>query len=519
MNRSSSNTVLVMGAGHNGLICASALAMSGYNVNVLEARSDFGGAAATSTFSCGCQVSRAANVLSLLDQAVLNLIDRHIDVEWSDLFLVPNPQRVIHSADSTLTIRALPVDDLVRDLSSQTGESEVAIQGIFRDLDLAASSVSDLWTDPYASRALFTDRLNTAYLGCARDFLDGSIETFTTRHLESEQLRVAFGALGSLTTALLSEAGSAFCLLYLASGNLSFSPNYALVRGGIGTISQLLVEAAKAEGVRLVAGEGVSAIQVRDDEVECIVTTLGRRLIADYYVSGFGPTMTQRLCISVDEQKKRNATPEKPITALHETACAKLICLLPAAMARSLFRQGDEPVVQRVFCAGTFEHNRSADAANRGIPSELPTIELTAPAIIGAERSCTEHIPVCIYGLYFPYDWCRSVLNEQKLHEEICSRMFRSLDHIMPGLSKLLVIKEILTPLSLEREFGMLHGDVDHGSFAHGNILDNRGYSMLPHGSSPTRKLFNCSAGIHPGGLVTGRPGLTCAKTIIGLDR
>lgn len=516
MSKRPHTTVLILGAGHNGLICATVLAKSGYDVTVLEARSDFGGAAATSTFTCGCQVSRAANVLSLLDKAVLNLIEEHVEVDWNDLFLVPDPQRVVHSSDATLVIRALPADELIRDLSSQTGESELSIQRIFTDIESAAISVADLWTDPYASRALFAERLNAVYKNCAHDFLDGSIESFVSHRLESEQLRIAFGALGSLTTAHLNEVGSAFCLLYLASGNLPFSPNYALPKGGMGVISHLLVKTAQASGVRLVAGEGVSAILVSNDEVEGVVTTSGRHVHADCYVSGFGPAMTQSLCVDLDEQNSAAISRVAQITALHETACVKLVCLLPVASAMDAFRQGSDIITQRVFCAGTQEHNQSAEAANRGEPSNLPTIEVTAPAMIGAERACSEHIPVCIYGLYFPYAWCVSVSDENKLREEICTRVFRSLEQIMPGLSKLLMIKEVLTPLTLEREFGMLRGDVDHGSFANRNVLDHRGYAILPHGTSPTRKLFNCSAGIHPGGLVTGRPGLTCAKTIIG---
>ena len=458
-------------------------------------------------------------MLSLLDRAVLNLIEEYLQVDWKDLFLVPDLQRVVHSSDATLVIRVLPAAELVRDLSSQTGESELAIQKLFSDLDGAASSVSDLWTDPYASRALFTERLNTVYQGCAREFLDGSIDSFVSRRLKSEQLRIAFGALGSLTTAHLGEVGSAFCLLYLASGNLSFSPNYALLKGGMGVIAHLLVESAQASGARLVAGEGISTIHIRNDEVECVETTSGRRISSDCYISAFGPAMTQRLCVNLDIHNNADLLRAGQFAALHETACAKLVCLLPVAAGMDAFRQGNDVIVQRVFCAGMQEHNRFTEAAGRGEPSDLPTIEVTAPAIIGAERACSEHIPVCIYGLYFPYGWCCSMSDEDKLREEICLRMFRSLEHIVPGLSKLLVVKEVLTPLTLEREFGMLRGDVDHGSFANRNVLDRRGYAILPHGTSPIRKLFNCSAGIHPGGLVTGRPGLTCAQTIIGLGK
>lgn len=519
MSKRSSTTALIIGAGHNGLICATMLAKAGYDVTVLEARPDFGGAAATSTFACGCQVSRAANVLSLLDQAVLNLIEEHVQVNWDDLFLVPNPQRVVHSSDATLVIRALPIAELVRDLSSQTGEPELTIQRMFNDIERAATSVSGLWTDPYASRAMFATRLNSVYQDCARDFLDGSIESFVSSRLDSEQLRIAFGALGSLTTSQLNEAGSAFCLLYLASGNLPFSPNYALPKGGMGAIGHLLVESAQTSGARLVAGEGVSAILVRNHEVESVVTTLGRRVSADCYVSAFGPAMTERLCVSLDAHNTTDLPGVGQGTALHETACAKLVCLLPVAAAMDAFRLERDVIVQSVFCAGMQEHNRLAEAASLGEPSDLPTIEVTVPALIGAESACSEHIPVCIYGLYFPYAWCASVADEDKLREDICTRMFRSLEQIAPGLSKSLVVKEVLTPLTLEREFGMLRGDVDHGSFANHNVLDRRGYAMLPHGTSQTRKLFNCSAGIHPGGLVTGRPGLTCAQTIIGLGK
>jgi phytoene dehydrogenase-like protein len=508
-------TALVFGAGHNALICATLLAKAGYAVTVVESQPYFGGAATNTAFNCGCQVSRGANVLSLLDDDVLNLIGQYIDVDWKDLFLVPNPQRILHSAHETLVIRALAESDLVRDLSSQTGEPENAIQRLFEDLGRAALAVADLWTDPFASRSLYVQRLNGVYQGCASDFLDGSIESYVTRRVRSEQLRIAFGALGSLIAAHLNEAGSAFCLLYQASGNLAFSPNYALVRGGIGTISQLLIKTAEASGVRLIAGEGVSAIHIRDSEIDYLVTSSGRRLYADCYVSGFGPAMTQLLCTSSDLKTVCDFMPLSGRGATHETACAKIVCLLPVSVAMEAFRQGDELVVQRVFCAGMDEHSRSAQSANRGVPSDRPTIEVTAPAMIGAERACAEHIPVCIYGLYFPYDWCRSVADESKLEEEICERVFWSLEQMMPGLSQALTIQEVITPLTLERDFGMFRGDVDHGSFANGNVLDRRGYGILPHGTTPTRKLFNCSSGIHPGGFVTGRPGLTCAKTIL----
>ena len=170
--------------------------------------------------------------------------------------------------------------------------------------------------------------------------------------------------------------------------------------------------------------------------------------------------------------------------------------------------------MRTIFCGGLEEFSSAASDAHGGHPSDFPYVEVTATALALETDACPAHIPISLYALFFPYDWCLS-LGERGAERHIVARVRASLARWDPLLASELDVRDVLSPLSLEKEFGMWRGDVDHGSFADGNLLETRGYGRLPHGTTEFRNLFNCSSGIHPGGLVSGRPGLVCAQTVI----
>ncbi len=505
MKRGKAQRTLVLGGGHNGLVCASLLARSGLSVTVIEAAPTFGGAASTYQFTCGCQISRAANSISLLDIDVVRLIGNYN--KELPAFTVPDPQLVVFSGSSPITLRPLSAEALAADLSRQTQEPIEALLLFFSDLSAAAAAVAHLWTDPYASRERFMDALAAVDSRYKARFLENSIHSTVSEYFSSSGLQLVLGSLNSIVPVPITEPETSFCLLYLGSGNLGFSPNYALVQSGMGHLARLLEDTARATGVSLNANEAALAINIADGAVSSVSTSQRREISADLYVSAFGPIPTSRLMSPAGKHQHLKI-------GAHETACAKLNCLAPRDLACRLLRRDGRPTAKVVFCGSIEDLESAARDAQRGVPTTNPFIELMAPSLIGAESSCPCHIPLSLYALYFPYEWCASV-GEKDAEETIKDRVLASLSRWLPELSSELEIVDINTPLSIERQFNMWHGDVDHGSFLDGNILDSRGYGLLPHGRTDLPNLFNCSAGIHPGGLVSGRPAITCAKTIL----
>jgi len=504
--------VLILGGGHNGLVCASLLARSGLQVTLIESQSSFGGAASTYRFPCGCELSRAASSISLFDAKVFELIREYACTELSSIFIVPNPQTVVVTPTSSLVLRPLTAEAFAADLSAQVGEPVASLLSFLTDLDSAAASIAHLWTDPYASLEKFTKLLNAVHPAYAKRFLRNSIQETIAEYFVTEDLQLVLGALSSIVAAPFTEPGTSFCLLYLSSGNLSFSPNYALPVGEMGPLFQLLYRTAVAAGVRLYASEAAVSINVLDGKVHSVSTHRGRELSADIYVSGFGPITTD-LLLSSSSFSSGPKTKLEP--KCYETSCAKLNCLLPRELALEALAYRDEKMPKLILCGSVEEFTAAAIEARLGVPTDYPYVELLAPSLVGAEAACPLHIPVSLYALYFPYDWCLR-LGTAAAVAGIDQRVRATLARWRPEVASAIEVVDVHTPVSLEGAYGMWHGDVDHGSFAYGNILDRRGYGLLPHGVTSLPNLFNCSAGIHPGGLITGRPAITCSKTILG---
>jgi phytoene dehydrogenase-like protein len=502
-------SVLVIGGGHNGLILATLLADRGYRVRVLEARTTVGGAAETIRFRCGCLVSRAANLLRLLDNSVMPLLARASTVPLQEVFHVPEFQTLVRTVAGDLSLRSTATAELSAMLAEQTGESESRICSYFTDLGSAANIVAPLWTDPLATRRLFRQKLDEAGRQYSELFLDGSIDHTAKHYFSNELVAFALCDLCNLIVRSTSERTSAFCLLYLASGNAPFAPAYALPRGGMGTIVDLLLKSALISGVEIETGAAVVELLVRQDRIDRAVLADGRIMTADIFVTGVGPATTERMIID------SGGTGSQIQASAYETGAAKFSGVVPKSVFFREFGPKKTWPGQIVLCENRTTFQECTRLASLGGASEYPLVEVNLPVPNHEGSHCSKHMPISVYSMFFPYSWCKE-LGPERSSKEMENRVRKVIGRWYPQVADSFVIEDLLSPLSCETIYGMFRGDVDHGSFAAGNSIDGRGYALLPHGSTRYSNLFSCSAGIHPGGLISGRPAMVCARTILG---
>ncbi|MBV9332141.1 MAG: NAD(P)/FAD-dependent oxidoreductase [Alphaproteobacteria bacterium] len=524
----SSTDVLVVGGGHNGLVCAFYLARAGLKVTVLERRDIVGGAAVTEEFHPGFRNSTASYTVSLLrpkiiaDMALarhgLTIVERRLQN-----FLPLDDRRYLKAGEGVtksevakfspadaerldaFSARLRVLADLVETLllKSPPNIGEGGWLRAIPELLAAAQLAGDLIDlDITARRDLL------ALFGqSAGDWLDG--------WFESDPVKALFGfdaIVGNYQSPY--APGSAYVLLHHALGEVNGKKGtWGHALGGMGAITQAMARACKAEGVVIRTDSEVNEILTANGRASGVVTARGERIEAETVVSNLNP----RLLFGT---------------------------LVDPALLPSDFRER----IGRYRCAsGTFRMN----LALSGLPefSCLPTAgdHLTAGIIIGPSLSYLDraHADARTFGwsrapvieMLIPSTlddslappgrhvaslFCQHTAPElsdgrswDAVKDEVADLMLATVERYAPGFKNLVIGRDILSPLDLERRFGLIGGDIMHGALSLDQLFSAR--PVLGHANyrAPLAGLYMCGSGTHPGGGVSGAPGHNAAMEIL----
>lgn len=475
-------------------MCALELSDAGLQVSVLDQEPRIGGAASTDRLECGCSLPTGANVAPLVDKSLLE----RVGLDPASLFLESRPL-LASVAGETFSVPARS-DQLVQwsEINFEAGD---ATERFLSDVGATAAAVMPLWSDPFATEERFRAAAVAAIGPQGARFVDGSLLELARAYFpDSASLRVLLVGIQNLLQAPLSEPGSAFSVLYLAGGNCE-SAGDGVVRGGLRTITDALYEACLEAGVQFRLSAQASAFELADNRVVAVSLTDGESIGGDVFVCGFSPRSMVKMC----ESRRIPDIDEAP----YGTGCVKINGLAPRAVLESHLGFLQTGAIQSVHCASEdrmVELGRTAAAGEAGAAC---LIEVVATSLADGTSSCADHSAVSIYGLYYPYAL------DQPSTSAARDWLLDQLAEVNEELSKSIEVVSVASPGRLESRWGMLRGDVDHGSLAVGNRAERRGSGLLPHGSTAIPNLFNCSSGIHPGGLVTGRPGRIAAMAVL----
>ena len=523
--------VVVIGAGHNALIAAAYIAKAGLRTLVLERRERAGGAADTSQLAKGIRVPTLAHTVGRLRPSV----QKDLDLKRHGLSLVAPEVRVFAPAaeggaitlygDVEKTAVGLRVGGSVRATDAEAYPAfDKRIRQLGRFLDTLGRSTPPDVKSPRLADAISALRLGGSFKGLGRGgsrtilrVLPMAVADLVAESFESDGLRAAlawrgvrFGNVGPWS------AGTAAMLLMDGAGNDGGAAGETVfARGGPGSLATALEAAAREAGAEIRTGAEVASITSRDGAATGVVLANGEEITSRGVVSGADPKRTLvdlldpvALGPSLGWRAGNIRTPGV-VAKVH--LALKRLPTFPAAA------EDDAALRGRIVVAPSIDAMEQAfDATKYGRSSDEPILEATIPSL--ADPSLVEgakpgvHV-MSVVAQYAPYslrdsEWTTSA-------ESFGDAVVNVLESVAPGIRKLVSHRQVMTPVDLEREFGLTGGHPLHAEAGLDQFFLWR--PMLGHARYriALERLYLCGSGAHPGGGITGGPGQNAAREIL----
>jgi phytoene dehydrogenase-like protein len=518
---------LIVGGGHNGLTCACYLAAAGLKVRVLERRDVVGGAAVTEEFHPGFRNSTASYTVSLLNPQVirdlrlaehgLRIIERPI----SNFLPLPDgghlkiggslaATQVEVARFSAKDAAQLPayyamlerVADVLRDLAAETppnvgggvGDFFAALKTArrFKKLDMAARrDVLDLFTKS------------------AGDLLDA--------WFESAPIKAAFGfdaIVGNFASPY--APGTAYVLLHHVFGEVNGKRGvWGHAVGGMGSITEAMAKEARARGVHIdtnaevvnvcIDSRGAQGVQLKDGrviEAKCVVANVNPKLLYLRLIDA--PVLDADFLQRIRAWKCASATFRMNV-ALRELPD---FTALPGTTIAEHHQSG-------IIMAPSLAYMEQAyfDARSYGC-SRAPVVEMLIPSTVDDSLAPPGQHVASLFCQHFSPELPNN-LSWDDIREEAADHVIDTVTKHAPNFRDAVIARKILSPLDLERDFGLIGGDIFHGALTLDQLWTAR--PVLGHADyrGPVNRLYMCGAGTHPGGGVTGLPGRNAAREII----
>ena len=521
---------IVVGGGHNGLVAGFYLARAGLKVVILERREQVGGACNTEEFAPGFRASTGAHVLSMLRGSIwrdMRLVQRGIVVDPAGptLNLYPDGARYYLGGDLAENVAA------TSQFSRRDAEALPALEADLAEMAKVLSPTFDMAAPDPGIKTLhgLREAASWARLGLRNRKLlpdlaflfSTSIERFLSERLESEHVKAALGwhAIND-SLAGPSTPGTAFVLLHdHASGeDDGHVREWGFVRGGMGTLTQRMADAAREAGCEVRCGAEVDRILVDGGVAKGVALAGGEVIRAPRVLSNADPKRTfLTLC-------DRDDLPPRFMARISAYRCVGTSMKINLGV-------GELPIVRGMDGTGVQSYHRGImevtpfvedmdqqqEAARRGIPADPSHIEVCFPTVHDPSLAPPGKHILTIDVNSQPYTLSGQAWDDIK--EDRADRVVAQLADYLPDLPGLIEHRQVLSPLDMERTMGLTGGHALHGEMMPDQLLFLRPVRGSGGYHTPIRGLYLCGAGTHPGGGVTGANGRNCAREVLSIAR
>jgi phytoene dehydrogenase-like protein len=520
--------VVIIGAGHNGLTCAAYLARAGLRVHVVERRKVVGGAAVTEEFHPGFRNSVASYTVSLLNPRVIADLRLHQHgltiVERRAQNFLPAPDgRYLLTGEGRTHAAVAKLSTHDAEAWGPFTQRLEAIADVLRDFVLRAppNLVEGFGTG--AIREAFNalgaaNLLRALSLEQQRDLLDlftRSAGEMLDEVFENDLVKSLFGfdaIVGNYASPY--AANSAYVMLHHAFGEVNGKKGvWGHAIGGMGAITQAMARALHEHGVLIDLDAPVREVIVESDRAAGIVLEDGRSVRARYVVANVNPKLLYTRMVP------QEALPGSFLSRIKNWRCGSGTFRMNVALSglpsfTALPGAGDHLTAGIILAPSLGYMDRAYFDARAHGWSREPVVELLIPSTLDDSLAPP--------GQHVASLFCQHVAPElpdgrswDDHREEVADLMIATVDRYAPGFASLVLGRQILSPLDLERQFGLLGGDIFHGALTLNQLFSAR--PMLGHADyrSPLKGLYHCGSGSHPGGGVTGAPGHNAARAVL----
>jgi phytoene dehydrogenase-like protein len=518
--------VIIVGGGHNGLVTAAYLAKAGRKVLVLEKRELVGGCAVTEEVWPGFRVSTAAYLSSLLQDRVIQDLELErfgyaVDAKDPAFFSpFPDGRYLFFWQDRERTLTELAK------FSPRDAGRFPAYEAHLERLAIVVESLL-LTTPPEFPPHRLGDwvdwvRVAGRLRGLKRDEIIGLVKIFTQSAADflddwfaNDQIKVTLATDGVIgANGGPRSPGTAYILLHHCMGGVNGKRGlWGFVRGGMGAVSEAIAASARASGAEIRTSAFVDRILVRNGAARGVVLIGGDEIEADVVASNLDPKHTFLRILSAADldnefrfaiaKYRCEGTSLKMNLALSGLPDFKALPGTP----------GPQHGATMHLCPSMDYVERAWDDAKYGRPSESPLIEMTIPTMYDSSLAPAGRHIMGIFLQYAPYtlrngDW-------DELRESYADRVLDIIEEYAPNIRSILIDRQVLTPLDLERRFGLTGGNIFHGEMSVDQMFMMRPIPGWAKFRTPLRNLYLCGSGGHPGGGVMGAPGYNAARQIL----
>jgi phytoene dehydrogenase-like protein len=521
---SQSYDVVVIGGGHNGLVNAAYLAKAGKKVLVLERRGVLGGAAVTEEIIPGFLFSELSYVVSLLRPEIIRELDlpRHgleilpLDGTFSPMLNGDYLWRVNDHAKTQREIRRhsrldaeaydefsrlmMPMCRFVKPLLSMIPPDPTTLN--LKDLKQFNSLLQRF-------RQLSSEERYTLV-----QLMTMSVADFLDQWFETDVLKATMSASGIIGTFLgIRSPGTAYVLLHHYMGEIDGAfRSWGFSRGGTGGISLAIASAAREAGAEIRTQAAVSKILVKDGRACGVALKSGEEIKCNVVSSSVDPHLTFEVFLepkdlpaefleSVKRYKFRGSS-GKVNLALDALPDFRSLPGAGAHLRGAISISPNMEYMERVYDDAKYGHFSRRPYIDMVIPS------LTDPSVAPAGK----HVLSC-FVQYAPYKLAEGSWDEQK--EAFGNNVIDTIAEHAPNIKDIIIGKQILTPLDMEREFGLTQGNVFHGEILLEQLFFLRPVPGLAYYRTPVNKLYMCGSATHPGGGIMGASGRIASQVIL----
>lgn len=517
--------VVVVGAGHNGLIAAFYLARAGLKTLVVERLPVVGGAAITDEFHPGFRCSTLAHFAGPLRADVARdlQLEKHgvktIRPEVQMCALVPDGRALVLFDDMAKS--ATDIAKFSRKDAEAYGKFDQTLRKLAGVLEGVLSQTPPAMDSPSAGDLYHLLQTGRRVRGLGKKDLyrllrwgPMAVADLVAEFFETELLRAVVAARGIFGTAFGPwSAGSSMVLLLRAASDPSPTGTAQFISGGLGALTQAMAAAAQAAGAEIRTGAGVAHVSVKGGAAQGVVLDSGEEIAASTVVSNADPKRTLLRLV-----EPMHLEPDFLAKLQHYRSSGTVAKVNLALDGLPKFRgqngAGTRVLGGRIHIGPEIDYlERAFDASKYGEFSQQPYLDVAIPSLSDPSLAPAGKHVMSIYTQFAPYALRNG--NWETQREPLGDAVVKTLAEYAPDLPNLILHGQVITPADLEETYSMTGGHIFHGELALDQVYAMRPLLGWARYRTPVRRLYLCGAGTHPGIGLTGGSGANAAREIL----